>query len=140
MKKNIFIHLGVGLFFALGILLISGTIDPSTAYAQSGGGGGYCPDNWSSGRLTSLGALTKYVTCFLLQLVVPLIFAVAIVFFLVGMLRFLRSDQMEKRKEGRQYMLWAIIALSVMLGIWGIVRIIGGTFGIQNTIPQLPNT
>lgn len=43
----------------------------------------------------------------------------------------------EKRKQGKQYMIWGIIALFVMVSIWGLVAILTNTFGIKLLIPQL---
>ncbi len=107
----------------------------------SGYNGTYCKDFSGTLKLgsgSSLSDIIKFITCFLLRLIVPLLFAVAIVVFILGVIRFMNSESSEEKGEGKKFMLWGIIALTVMLGIWGIVSIVGGTFGIRNVIPQLP--
>lgn len=79
----------------------------------------------------------------ILSALIPLLFGIALIGFLWGVgITILQADNEEKRKEGRQIMVWGIIGLFVMTAIWGIVSVIGGTFGIRflerpNT-PQLP--
>ncbi len=124
----------------LAIIIIFGfVLAHAPVFAQESGSttASYC-NPFPSAPFKDLGQVVKFVICFLTRLIVPLIFALAIVFFLVGMLKFVRSDQSEEKAEGRKYMLWAVIALTVMVGVWGIVKILGGTFGLKSTIPQLP--
>jgi hypothetical protein len=35
-------------------------------------------------------------------------------------------------------MIWGVVALAVMFGVWGLVKILGATFGVQHVVPQLP--
>lgn len=55
--------------------------------------------------------------------VMPLLYAIAFVVFLIGMVRLFFSDNEEKRKSGRQFALWGIIGFAVLFSIWGIVRL-----------------
>lgn len=55
--------------------------------------------------------------------VIPLIYALAFIGFLIGMVRFLFMGGEEGRKKGKEFMLWSIIAFVVMFGVWGFVRI-----------------
>ena len=75
----------------------------------------------------------NYVTCIIGQSVIPLIFAVAVVMFIWGSVSFfiINADEEAKRTQGKQFMIWGIIALAVMVSVWGLVNIIGGTFGIK---------
>ncbi|MBI2120511.1 MAG: hypothetical protein HYT94_02715 [Parcubacteria group bacterium] len=51
----------------------------------------------------------------------------------------LNTDDEKKREEGKKWMFWSLIALFVMLTVWGIVGILVNTFGVGTTIiPQLP--
>jgi hypothetical protein len=44
----------------------------------------------------------------------------------------------EKRKAGKSFMIWGLIALFVMVSIWGLVGVLSNTFGINKTLlPQL---
>ena len=85
--------------------------------------------------------LLCYVTRIINNSVIPLIFAVATAFFVWGAVKFfiIDADEEKKRQEGKQFMLWGIIALAVMLSVWGLVAILGNTFGIMDTsvLPQV---
>ncbi len=73
---------------------------------------------------------------------IPLIFAVAFLLFLWGILQFffLNGENEEKRKEGRKFIIAGIIGFFIMMSIWGIVNVLLGTFGFQyQSRPPLPS-
>lgn len=91
---------------------------------------------------TKFQDLLSYVTCIIGKAVIPLIFALAIVVFLWGVVQFvMNSDEEAKKAKGKEFMMWGIIALAVMVSVWGLVSILGNTFGINaHFIPQVkPN-
>ena len=55
--------------------------------------------------------------------VMPLLYALALLMFMVGMTRFLFLGGEENRQKGKVLMLWGIIGLVVMFSVWGIVRL-----------------
>lgn len=55
--------------------------------------------------------------------VIPLLYALAFIGFLIGMVRFLFLGGEEGRKKGKEFMLWSIIGFVVLFGVWGFVRI-----------------
>ena len=86
-----------------------------------------------------LGDLFIYATCLINGTIIPLIFSLAVVMFIWGVVQYVINDSDEGKKDkGREFMVWGIVGLTVMVGIWGIVKMVGGTFGILNVIPQLP--
>lgn len=87
---------------------------------------------------TSVGHIFNWASCTLVKSVVPLLFSLATAAFIWGIIQyFLNPDNEEKRKKGKSYMIWGIIALFVMISMWGLVGILTKTFGIQTLIPQL---
>ncbi|MEX0935108.1 MAG: pilin [Candidatus Paceibacterota bacterium] len=66
----------------------------------------------------------------LIELAVPLIFALAILFFLWGVFNFIFINQNnpEKREEGKKFMIWGIMSIFVMVSLWGIVNLLSNTF------------
>jgi len=42
----------------------------------------------------------------------------------------------DQKDKGQQIIIWGVISLAVMVGIWGLVSIVTGTFGIGNEGPQ----
>jgi len=64
--------------------------------------------------------------------IIPLIIGAAMLVFLWGVLRYvLAESDPAKRAEARSYMVWGIIALAVMVSVWGIVRLLQGTLGVS---------
>ena len=73
-----------------------------------------------------------YITRIINDSVIPLIFALATVMFIWGAVKFfiINADEEAKREQGKQFMIWSIVALAVMLSVWGLVAILGTTFGV----------
>ncbi len=67
--------------------------------------------------------------------VVPFIGALAFAVLIWGILNyfFLNSGNEEKRKEGRQFILWGIIGVVVLFSVWGLVTLLLSTLGIAPT-------
>jgi len=70
----------------------------------------------------------------LLDLVIPIVFALALIFFFWGLAQFIRSVSDKTIQEGKNKMIWGIIALFVMISIWGIIGYIGDSVGIDTGI------
>lgn len=65
----------------------------------------------------------------LLKGLIPTAVAVALLFFFWGLAKFIRSAGDEKAvEEGKRTMIWGVVALFVMVSVWGLV------FLLQNTI------
>jgi len=80
----------------------------------------------------TLADVINYVTCVIGASVIPLLFILAVASFIWGVVQYvINSDEEAKRAKGRNYMIWGIIALVVMVSIWGLVQIFGNTFGIN---------
>jgi hypothetical protein len=62
-------------------------------------------------------------------------FIVAFVVFLWGVMEYIRSaNNPEGRKIGQDHMLWGVIGLVIMVGVYGIITILTKTFGINATL------
>jgi hypothetical protein len=116
-------------------------VDPTSVFVQNSaqnnsGAGSSC--NLPNGA--KFQDVIKYGTCLIGAVVIPFIFALATVMFLWGAVQFLimGAGDEEKRTRGKQLMIWGIIALSVMIGVWGLVQIVGNTFNIDtHFLPQV---
>ncbi len=116
----------------LGTLLLM----PSVSFAASG----FC-SAISGIKLPSspkLADIFNFFTCLLENAVVPLLITTAIVIFIWGVVQFIgNADNEEKRKKGREFMIWAVISLFMIVSVWGIVHILTNTFGVSFGLPQL---
>ena len=61
---------------------------------------------------------------------VPLLIGIAVALFLWGLVKYLGSGLGEPKKvqEARSLMIWGIISITVMVSVWGLVRILQGVF------------
>src|SRR3989344_2749345 len=68
----------------------------------------------------------------LLNLATPIVVALALLYFFWGLANYILSTgDEEKREQGRNIMIWGVIALFVMVAVWGLVQILAQTFNVQ---------
>ncbi len=69
----------------------------------------------------------------IISLLLILVASLGLLAFLWGLVKFImHAGDAKTHAEGRQFMLWGLIALFVMVSVWGIVRFIQTNLGIQN--------
>jgi len=72
---------------------------------------------------------------------IPIIIGLAVLVFLWGLLSYVVAKDADKQKEARGVMIWGIIAIFVMVSVWGLVGILNQTiFGASGSAVQAPNT
>ncbi|MFA6177610.1 MAG: hypothetical protein WC694_01815 [Candidatus Paceibacterota bacterium] len=65
---------------------------------------------------------------------IELLFALAIVYFLYGVFQFLSNqEEADKKTAGRNHMIWGIIGITIMMGVWTILSIVLNTLGINES-------
>jgi hypothetical protein len=75
----------------------------------------------------------------LINRLIPFIIALTLLVFLWGVFKFVISGgDSDARKEAQGYMIWGIIALFVMVSVWGLVNILVRTFNLDTTAPVGP--
>ncbi len=87
--------------------------------------------------------LTDVICIFidLISITIPIVAGLALLTFFWGLAKFiLHADNEDGRAEGKQVMKWGIVALFVMVSIWGIVSYLQfDLFGVSTpNVPQLP--
>ena len=89
--------------------------------------------------VTDFKSLVSSITDEILKPLIPLIIGLAVVVFLWGVLRFIMAagDQ-KKREEGRNFIIWGLIGITIMFSIWGLVKILTDTLNLDNTRPVIP--
>lgn len=104
-------HLGVKAALA-GTLLLA----PFAAYAQN---------------LSNINRLVDAIGD-IVETLLPILVTVALLVFFWGLIKYIRSaGSPEGASEGKSIMIYGIIALFVMVSVWGIVRFIGNALDIQ---------
>lgn len=77
------------------------------------------------------------------QAIIPVLLIVAFALFLWGVIKFIfAGGDEEKRKTAKNYIIYGLIGLFVMVAVWGIIRIVLGTFDVQEggdiDVPMFP--
>lgn len=102
------------------------------------------PQQASSNILCRLPAQAKvqdfldYGTCLVFKSFVPLVLGLSFLVFVWGVFQYIAGAQEEaKREKGRQFIIWGLIAMSVIVSIYSLINVIGGSFGIQSAGPKV---
>lgn len=119
------------------LVVLSGLVlgfTPFVALAQTGATCG------TAGQ-TGIGKLICKIQG-LLELVVPVLVTVGIIYFVWGIVSYVIADDEEAKSSGRARMMWGIVGLAVIVSMWGLVRILTETAEVNNNTSniRLPNT
>jgi len=96
---------------------------PIVALAQTG----YVSSCGLQGSGTLFGVLC--VAGKILNAVIPVLIALGVVVFVWGVVTYVVASE-EAKQKGRMRMIYGIIGLAVIVGLWGLVSILGRTFGV----------
>jgi hypothetical protein len=93
-----------------------------------------------SGTVTSVQGAGEFVIGLINNVAVPVVFALAFIVFIWGVFQvfILGGTNEEAKEKGRALMLWGLIGFFVMVSVWGLVRILTGSVGLQNNVPSYP--
>ncbi len=72
-----------------------------------------------------------------LNAMIGLFITLAIVVFFWGLIKYLLNSA-EEKAAGLQVMFYGVIAIFVMVSIWGIIRLLQSTFKVTSTDPVIP--
>ncbi len=131
MKKKLIVLSGLALSLA-----------PVAALAQVGTSGS--ATSVCDATLTSNGTLFTLLCKFgtLLNSVVPVLIALGVVYFAWGVVTYVIAGEDEAKKKGRDMIIYGIIGLAVIIGMWGLVNLLRNTFGLNNSqnfiVPTVP--
>jgi len=72
--------------------------------------------------------------------VIPLVSGLALVYFIYGLAEYVSvSGNEAKKEEGRNRMVWGIIALFVIISVWGLVKVLQATIWGSTTDSSFSN-
>lgn len=79
-----------------------------------------------------LAKIIGKIGTYIINPLIGLLFAVALVLFIFGIFEyFIKGDDSEARLTGGRHILWGFIGMVIMFGVYGILHIIIGTFGLD---------
>ena len=80
------------------------------------------------------GGDIAYIICRIggfINSIIPILIALGVVYFIWGVISFAIAKEEEAKKEGRARIIYGLIALLVIVSIWGLIGILQTTFGIE---------
>jgi hypothetical protein len=106
--------------------IVAALLVPGLAFAQA--------------QVNSVQDLGAFVISLINNIGVPVIFALAFIAFIWGVFQYfiLGGADEEKKQKGQALMLYGIIGFFVMISVWGLVRILTGSVGLNNNVPTYP--
>ncbi len=69
----------------------------------------------------------------ILNTIIPILIVLGVVYFVWGVISFMLAGDEEGKKKGQSRIINGIIGLVVIVGMWGLVRLVTGTFNLDNT-------
>ncbi|MEX0930514.1 MAG: hypothetical protein WDZ79_02425 [Candidatus Paceibacterota bacterium] len=75
--------------------------------------------------------LLDRINATILNPLILLMLAIALVLFAWGVVTFIASEEGgEAREQGKKNLVYGLLGLFIMISVYGIIRVIGATFGI----------
>jgi len=95
--------------------------------------------------IVSAQGITELITTVngIIGALIPFIIGLAVLLFIWGVLMYVVAKDDAKQSEARGVMLWGIIAIFVMVSVWGLVNLLVETVDLENdaaTVPVLPTS
>lgn len=75
----------------------------------------------------------------ILKMALPLIISLAVVYFIWNVFRFVIVENEEDKSKAKGQMIWGIVAIFVMVSVWGLVGILQSTFGTSGAGANIGN-
>ncbi len=74
-----------------------------------------------------------------IELITPIVASLALLAFFWGLAKFIFSASEKTVEDGKNFMIWGVVALFVMVSIFGILRYMNGELGLGTFgVPLLP--
>jgi hypothetical protein len=99
---------------------VRGTVDGGAGYGQG------VPVTDATSLFAKLNSIGNAITVMLI--------ALAVIYIVWNTVKFIMQTDSAERATYRSAIMWGIVGLFVILSIWGLVNILGQTFGVGNSL------
>lgn len=99
---------------------------PVVALAQNPNNTGYAIDSTNASDI--LGIISS-----IFSIVIPILVTFAVIWVIIGVIKYATASDDETQGAARKMIIHAIIALFVIVSIWGLVAILNSTFNIDQS-------
>ena len=86
---------------------------------------------------TGVGGLMAWFSG-MLALAIPILIALAVVFFIYQVFRFAVAGGEEEKAKAKTQMIWGLVGIFVMVSVWGLIGMLTSTFNLDNTVNTGP--
>ncbi len=109
------------------LMVLSGLVLslPVVAFAQTQA---FCDLNTNSGTIQNV--LCKVGD--FLNAAIPIVIVLAVLYFIWGVISYVIAGDEEKKSSARSVMIYGIVGLAVIVGVWGLVNLLLDSFGVGN--------
>ena len=84
------------------------------------------------GTINDLNELLGFTVCAINNYLIPVAFTLGVVLFVWGIVQyFMNPENSTEREEANKFITWALVAFVVILGVWGFVGLLAGTFNLH---------
>ncbi len=86
--------------------------------------------------VTSATEFAKCLSNAVINPLLALLFAIAMLVFIYGIVQFLwgLNSEAAHKEEGKQHMLWGIVGMFIMVAAYAILKLVVNTLGVQNIL------
>ena len=93
--------------------------------------------NTSTGIEDAIDTIGGFISSLL-----PILIGIALLAFIWGLVKYVAAKDSDSQKEARGVMLYGVLALFVIVAVWGLVELVADTFGISTggtaPVPGIP--
>lgn len=85
----------------------------------------------------SVDSFVYKINSLILNPLIVFLFALALLYFLYGVFQFIANAESEEaRTKGKTHIIWGVIGIVIMMGVYGVLNLIIKTFNIQGIDPE----
>jgi hypothetical protein len=110
---------------------VIGGLAPLAVFAQNSPVGDTCARALNSGTIETVICRIGSI----LNTIIPFLIVLGVLYFVWGVVQYVIASDEEAKKAGRNRMVFGIIGLVVIVGVWGLVGIVTRTFDLNRTTP-----
>lgn len=121
----------------IGATVVSVLLPVAAVFAQVNPAGTCAPGTYNPVGLENIICRSYSI----INLIIRVLMLAAVAYFIYGVIKFVIAGDAEEKGEGRTMMINGIIGFAVIVGLWGLVRILLATFGVNegSAVPTIPS-
>ncbi|HCU46894.1 TPA: hypothetical protein DIC47_00505 [Candidatus Nomurabacteria bacterium] len=85
----------------------------------------------------SVDSFVQNINRVIINPIIVFLFALAVFYFLYGLFQFISNQENEEAKtKGKNHIMWGIVGIVIMMGVFTILGVIMKTFNIEGIDPE----